>query len=61
MAKYAGVSLALDKKRQHFEDSAFPLLFQGEFIGEGMHRREVGKLSVSDAAEQNAEEKDGNA
>lgn len=48
-----GVSLALDKKRQHFGDPQLsPLLFQGEFVGEGMHRKEVRQqlLSASDAA-----------
>lgn len=67
MAKYAGVSLALGKKRQHFGDSQLsPLLFQGELVGEGMHRKEAGKMRTaaavsSDAAKLNAEEEDSNA
>ena len=51
---YWGVSLALDKKRvalrQHFGDCQLsPILLEGKFSGEGMHRKEVGKLRTAAA------------
>lgn len=57
---YRGVSLAPDKKRQHFGDPQLsPLLFQGEFVGEGMHRKEVRQQLM--LQELNAEEEDSEA